>query len=116
LHLAFPDGSKAHLHNSWLWPIVERGLTIVGEKGMLVYDELAQNVKMVKKRIDENLQNIDDGEEIVFQGSGQPLRLELEHFIDSCMTRNSPNSCGQNGLNVVNVLDTAEKLLKASRN
>ncbi len=115
LHLTFPDGSKAHLHNSWLWPIVERGLIIIGEKGMLVYDEIAQNVKLVKKTIDTNLQNVDDGEETVFEGSGQPLRLELDHFVDCCRTRNSPKSCGQNGLDVVRVLDQAEKILKSAR-
>ena len=86
-----------HLHNSWLWPIVERGLIIVGEKGMLVYDEIAQNVKLVRKSIDTNLQNIDNGEEIVFEGSGQPLRLELEHFVHCYQTRQKPNSSGEDG-------------------
>jgi len=115
LHLTFPDGSKAHLHNSWLWPIVERGLIIVGEKGMLVYDEIAQNVKLVKKTIDADLQNLDEGEEIVFEGSGQPLRIELDHFVDCCKNRSIAKSCGQNGLDVVRVIDQAEKLLKAQR-
>ena len=112
LHLTFPDGSKAHLHNSWLWPIVERGLIIVGEKGMLVYDEINQNVKLVKKTIDADLQNVDEGEEVVFEGSGQPLRIELEHFVHCCKTRNKPNSCGQNGHDVVNVIAQAEALLR----
>lgn len=115
LHLTFPDGSKAHLHNSWLWPIVERGLIIVGEKGMLVYDEINQNVKLVKKTIDADLQNVDEGEAVVFEGSGQPLRIELEHFIFCCETRNKPNSCGQNGHDVVNVIAQAEGLLKSQR-
>jgi len=112
LHLTFPDGSKAHLHNSWLWPIVERGLIIIGEKGMLVYDEINQNVKLVKKTIDSDLQNVDAGEEIVFEGSGQPLRIELDHFVDCCQTRSKPNSCGQNGFDVVNVIAQAEALLR----
>jgi predicted dehydrogenase len=115
LHLTFPDESKAHLHNSWLWPIVERGLIIIGEKGMLVYDEIAQNVKLVKKTIDSNLNNVDAGEEIVFEGSGQPLRIELEHFVDCCKNRTKPNSCGQNGLDVVTVLAKAEEILKSQR-
>ena len=44
VHLHFPSGIRAHLHNSWLWPENRRGLTIVGEKGMLVYDEVNQRV------------------------------------------------------------------------
>lgn len=116
LHLTFPDGMKAHLHNSWLWPIVERGLFVIGEKGMLVYDEMAQNVRFVRKTIDENLQNVDEGEEVVFEGSGQPLRIELEHFVACCKERTRPNSCGNNGLDVIRVLDKAEKILQAQRN
>lgn len=112
LHLNFPDGSMAHLHNSWLWPRVERGLVIVGEKGMLVYDEVAQTVSLAKKTIDADLQNVDQGEEVVFEGSGQPLKIELEHFIDSCQTRNTPKSSGQNGLDVVSVLEQAENILR----
>ena len=115
LHLTFPDGAKANLHNSWLWPIVERGLIIVGEKGMFVYDEIGQNVKLVRKTIDSELQNVDEGEEIVYEGSGQPLRIELDHFVDCCKTRNKPNSCGQNGLDVIRVIDKAEKILKQAR-
>ena len=115
LHLTFPDGSKAHLHNSWLWPTVERSLIITGEKGMLVYDELEQNVKIIRKTIDSNLQNIDRGEEVAYQGNGQPLGIELEHFIHCCNTRNRPYSCGQSGLEVVKVLDQAENILKRYR-
>ncbi|MDB4704253.1 Gfo/Idh/MocA family oxidoreductase [Akkermansiaceae bacterium] len=115
LHLTFPDGSKAHLHNSWLWPIVERGLIIVGETGILVYDEIAQNVKLVKKTINHDLQNVDEGEEVVFEGSGQPLRIELDHFLECCKTRNKPVSCGHNGYEVVKVLMEAESLLKEQR-
>ena len=115
LHLTFPDGSKAHLHNSWLWPTVERGLIIVGEKGMLVYDEIAQNITFVKKMIDSDLQNVDDGRQVVFEGSSQPLRIELEHFVDCCKNRSKPKSCGGNGLGVVKVLAQAEKLLDEKR-
>ncbi|MDA7869552.1 Gfo/Idh/MocA family oxidoreductase [Akkermansiaceae bacterium] len=115
LHLTFPDGSKAHLHNSWLWPIVERGLIIIGEKGILRYDEIAQNIIFVKKTIDSDLLNVDEGEEVVFEGSGQPLRIELEHFVDCCKNRTKANSCGQNGLEVVRVINQAEALLEAQR-
>lgn len=115
LHLGFPDGIKAHLHNSWLWPVVERSLTIVGDKGILLYDELAQNVTLHRKGIDSELQNLDDGEEVVFDGSGQPLRIELEHFIECCTSRNEPRSGAQNGLDVVRVLSQAEEILESSR-
>lgn len=108
LHMEFTGGIKAHLHNSWLWPENRRRLTVVGEKGMLVYDELAQSVVLHRKSIDSGLQNQDQGEEVVFEGSGQPLRLQMEHFIECIKTRSTPRSDGRNGLDVVRVLDSAK--------
>ncbi len=106
LHMEFPGGVKAHLHNSWLWPENRRRLTVVGEKGMLVYDEVAQNVILHRKSIDADLQNQDQGAEVLFEGSGQPLRLEMEHFIECINTRATPCSDGSNGLDVVRVLES----------
>jgi predicted dehydrogenase len=81
-------------------------LTVVGEKGMLVYNELAQNVTLHRKTIDSDLQNQDGGEEVVFEGSGQALRLEMQHFIECVRTRATPRSDGKNGLDVLRVLDS----------
>ena len=105
VHMTFPSGVKAHLHNSWLWPENRRGLTVVGEKGMLVYDEVNQRVIHHRKTIDGDLQNQDFGEEIVFTGAGQPLAIELAHFLECCEKRCSPISDGNNGLRTVQILE-----------
>lgn len=107
VHLSFADGLKAHLHNSWLWPENRRRLTVIAEKGMLVYDEISQLVTLHRKTIDGALQNQDAGEEVAFSGNGQPLRLELEHFIHCVKNRCQPISNGQNGVDVVRVLEKA---------
>ena len=112
LHLAFEDGMKASLHNSWFWPRVERELIVTGEKGILVFDELNHRIIFHDKTVDEDLQHHDEGEEVIFEGSGEPLRLELEHFLDCCRSRNAPISDGRNGFDVVSVLHEAEKILK----
>ena len=76
---------------------------------MLVYDEVAQNVILHRKTINSDLENQDEGEEVVFEGSGQPLRLEMEHFIGCINTRAIPRSDGMNGLDVVRVLESAKE-------
>ena len=105
VHMEFVGGVRAHLHNSWLWPENRRQLTIVGEKGMLVYDEVTGTVTMHSKTIDKDLNNRDEGSEVVFEGSEPPLRLELEHFIDCVRNRTQPIADGNNGLAVVSVLE-----------
>ena len=115
LHLRFPDGTAANLHNSWLWPKVERGLVVVGEKGMLEYDETGQQVIFHRKTINASLVNVEDGEEVVFAGNSQPLRLEMEHFITCCRDRLRPLSDARGGLAVVEVLARAEECLQKER-
>lgn len=105
LHMKFANGVVANLHNSWLWPRVERELIVTGEKGMLVYDELNQQVILHRKTIDSDLQNVDEGTEVVFEGAAQPLRLELEHFLECCESGATPIADGANGVDVVRVLE-----------
>ena len=106
VHMTFESGTKAHLHSSWIWPENSRFMRIIGSKGMLVYDELKQTVTLHKKRIGEDLENIDEGEETLFEGSAQPLRLEMEHFVHCIKTRETPISDGLSGLAVIRVLES----------
>lgn len=113
LHLEFSSGMKAHLHNSWLWPRVERELIVAGERGILVFDELNSKVILHRKTVDSGLAHHDEGTEVLFEGSGQPLRLELKHFLECCENRTQPRSNGRNGYEVVQVLQEAESQLRA---
>lgn len=105
VHLTFEDGIKAHLHNSWLWPEDRRRLTIVGEKGILVYDETQSRVTWHHKTIDHDLMNHDEGQEVVYEGHTPPLRLELDHFHQCIQKRTQPVSDAHNGLMVVETLE-----------
>jgi predicted dehydrogenase len=109
VHMKFSNGVQAHLHTGWLWPERRRRLTVVGQKGMLVFDELAQQVTLHRKTIDENLNNRDEGEEVVFENSDPPLKLEIEHFLTCCQTRQTPKSDGKSALQVIKVLERVEK-------
>lgn len=113
LHLSFPGGVFAHLHASWLWPEKHRRLTVIGEEGMLVYDEIAQTVTWHKKSINSKLENVDKGEEVVFRGDAEPLKIELSHFIECCKNRAKPYSDGESAVAVVQVLEKANHLLEA---
>ena len=73
---------------------------------MLVYNEMEQTVVLHTKRIGSDLENIDQGEEQLFEGSDQPLRLEMEHFIDCIRSREEPISNGRSGAEVIRVLES----------
>jgi predicted dehydrogenase len=107
LTLRLESGAVGHVHNSWLWPVLRRCLTVVGSAGMLVYDEVAQTVTWHDKGITPDLANRDAGSEVVFEGAGKPLTLEMEHFVDCCQTGRTPISDGRSALEVVRVLERA---------
>ena len=109
-HMNFASGVKAHLHNSWLWPEDRRRLTLVGEKGMLVYDEVNSEVALHKKTINPALQNQDEGVESLFAADSewQPLKVELEHFLECVQSRSTPISDGKNGASVIKALETIQ--------
>lgn len=115
LHLTFPRGVHAHLHTSWLWPEKTRRLVLVGSEGMIVYDELSHSVTLHHKGIHLDLSNRDDGSEIMFQGNGEPLRIECQHFLDCIASRKTPLSDGHSGVEVVRVMELATQSLKEQR-
>ncbi|MCE5313796.1 MAG: Gfo/Idh/MocA family oxidoreductase [Armatimonadota bacterium] len=109
VEMTFPGGVKNYLHCSWLWPVKDRGMMVIGSEGMLVYNELEQNVTLHRKTIGSDLKNVDNGSEVVYEGSGQPLTLELTHFLECCAQRKTPMSGGESGVEVIKVLQTASE-------
>lgn len=116
LHLSYESGVKAHLHVSWLWPFKERNLTIIGEKGMLRFDELTAEVSLYKCHVNPDKSISNDGAEIVFSFAGEPLALELQHFLDCIISRQTPKSDGAQGVRVVKLLEQASKQLMKQHN
>lgn len=113
LHAVYPGGVRSHLHVSWLWPERSRRTVVVGSKGMLVYDELAQTVTLHHKSVGGDLLNVDGGSEVAFEGEAQPLTLEMEHFIQCIQDRSVPRSGPQNAVDVVRVLQQAKETMHA---
>lgn len=107
----FPGGARADLHTSWLWPEMQRRMIVRGSKAMLVYDEVAQTVTLHRKSIGEDLQNVDEGSEVIYEGHAQPLRLELEHFLERMDDRQPARSDGRSALEVMRVLERISDIL-----
>ena len=57
--------------------------------------------------ITETLTNRDDGSEVVYRGGGEPLKLELEHFVDCVNHRTAPKTDGESAVAVLKVLEAA---------
>ncbi len=126
----FASGRIAHLHTSWLDPHKVRRATLVGSRKMVVIDdvEAIEKVRIYDKGVDfrpteprmyetyTEAMTIRDGDIYIPRISMQePLRLECEHFIRCVRERRQPKSDVHNGLQVVRVLEAAQRSLRSGR-
>ena len=116
---SFESGALAHVDVSWLNPRKVRQITIVGDKKMAVWDDLAlQHPIQIFDRhvelpeisdtyLDHKTAVVDGGVFIPSVRLNQPLAAECSHFIDCIANGEQPQTDGRNGLQVVLALEAA---------
>lgn len=116
-HFDFPSGVQAHIFVSWLHPVKEQKLVVVGSQQMAVFDDTAEHKLVLyphkvewRNRIPTAVKA--DGE-IVQLEDREPLRVECQHFLDCIEARSTPVSNGAEGLRVLRVLDACQRALSS---
>lgn len=120
----FANGGFCTIQSSWLDPNKVREMTFVGEKRMLVYNDLEpiEKIKVYDKRV-EKPPHYDTFAEFhysyhygdmysPFLKQFEPLKEECQHFIDCINKKCKSISCGLEGLKVVQILSAATESLK----
>ena len=125
LTIAFAGGAVAHLHASWLDPVKTRRLTVIGDRAMAVFDDLADPADRLRVFDKGFAVTSGPGGAAVIAtrdggaarslplASADTLRLECSHFADCVRTRRMPLSDGREGLRVIRVLAAADASMKA---
>jgi UDP-2-acetamido-3-amino-2,3-dideoxy-glucuronate N-acetyltransferase len=114
-HFDFPSGVQAHIFVSWLHPVKEQRLVVVGSEKMAVFDDTAEH-KLVLYPHKVAWPNrvptaVKAAGEIVDLEECEPLRAECRHFLDCIASGTSPVSNGAEGLRVLKVLDACQRAL-----
>lgn len=127
--LNYPNGIIAHIHASWLDPRKIRTITVVGDKKMLVFDDLnaGEPIRIYDKRVmkkkyrydydtfEEFKMIIQEGEVVIPKVKMvEPLKDECHHFLECLRRRKRPLSNGTEGIKVVKVLNAVDKSLKSN--
>lgn len=112
--LEFPNGLKAHIFVSWLHPFKEQKLIVVGSKAMAVFDDLSREKLFIyPHKIEWTNGKIPVAYKAEFipipVEQGEPLRLELEHFISCVLSRKRPLTDGREAIRVLRVIDASER-------
>jgi predicted dehydrogenase len=120
-HLGFAGGVTAHIHVSWLDPRKERRLTVVGARRMATFDDMEpeRTLTVYDKGFDPGAGA--GGDYVARSGEQrspaisrrEPLRIELEHFLECLRDGTPPRSGGSEGLRVVRVLAALQESLDA---
>ena len=121
LHLNFPSGIDANAHLSWLDPHKTRRMTIVGDKKMVVFDDMEPRNKLAI--FDKGVEWTEKGGISVRYGDiylpsillHEPLTTACKHFIDCVENEKKPKSDGNSGLEVLKVLKKAQESLERKR-
>lgn len=115
VHLDFANGINAHVHVSRHSPYRERRFTVIGSKGMAVWDDLADwpaKLAVYRHSIEPNGSNWNHAlsePEYVPLDANMALTDELSHFIDCIATGGTPRTDGRQGVAVLRVLERASR-------
>jgi predicted dehydrogenase len=121
--MKFSNGLLAFIQTSWLDPDKIRKMTIIGSKKMMVYDDVqpTEKIRIYDKGVEvpeyydtyaEFHYSYKYGDIVIPKiDGGEPLRTELDHFIDCIKNDETPLSDGNDGLHVVQILEAAGKSL-----
>jgi len=116
-NLSFPSGAKAHIFVSWLHPYKEQRLVVIGEKQMVLFDDVAPVNKLLSysHKIDwvdgQPVPRPEQAVPIEFE-MREPLKTECLHFIECIRSRKIPRTDGVSGLKVLKILETCESYLR----
>jgi predicted dehydrogenase len=122
--LSYPGKRTAIIHSSWLDPRKVREMTIVGSKRMIVYDDLAplEKIRVFDARV-ECPPHYDTFAEFQYAyhygdvyapyiKQEEPLKTECQHFLDCIKHGTTPLTDGNQGLELVRILEASSESLK----
>lgn len=115
--LRYPQNVYAHIHVSWVHPFKEHRLVIIGDKSMIVFEDSKKEHKLLlyPKGIDwlngEPIKR--EGEfQVITYSEDEPLKLELQHFLECMETRSKPLTDGEHAIKVLRILELAQERLQ----
>lgn len=124
LTIYYSDHTIAHLHVNWLSPVKIRQIIIGGSNKMLVFDDMAMSEKIKVYDSGVKLSNREDIYETLVQyrtgdmyspalSNKEALKEEVEHFYNCIKNGQSTDTDGESGLDVVKIINAANKSIKA---
>jgi len=113
--LFFKDGKSAHIHVSWLEPEKLHQTVVIGDKGMLVFNDTKQEDKLKLVKYNYDMSNVllnKEEERIVDFEPLQPLKQECMHFIECIENNKPPLTDGKSACRVMKAIEAVDQAVK----
>jgi UDP-2-acetamido-3-amino-2,3-dideoxy-glucuronate N-acetyltransferase len=115
-YMKYPNNVHAHIFVSWLHPFKEQRLVVIGDKGMLVFEDSLKNEKLKFYRkgfsvVNGSLEKFDSDYEVINYAEKAPLEEEQKHFFDCILNNRIPRTDGIHAQEVLEVLEMAQSRL-----
>lgn len=116
-NLLFDSGMRAHIFVSWLHPHKEQRLVVIGSKKMVVFEDsrATGKVMLYDKEIAWKNGNYEvsqtQGTPVEY-AADEPLRVECREFAECILTRRRPRTSGEDGVNVLRVLQACQRSIE----
>ncbi|MEQ1509323.1 MAG: Gfo/Idh/MocA family oxidoreductase [Sphingopyxis sp.] len=117
MHIDFDDGMTAEVRSSWCHPEKEQKLIVVGDTAMAVFDDTAaweDKLTLTSYTIDRQLPRpkaIRGNVQAINVEKGEPLLLEMQHFIDCVDANERPLTDADEAIAVLAVLQAGQRSL-----
>jgi predicted dehydrogenase len=123
IDIGYPDGVLFHIELSWLAPTKLRRTVLVGSERMVVYEDTgAEQVRIFDRGVESLPDHQTFGEFQLSYRSGdvltpriaadEPLRLEVQDFVEAIVDGHEPTSNAALGHSVVQMIEAAETSLE----
>ena len=116
-YLKYPNNVHAHIFVSWLHPFKEHRVVVIGDKGMLVFEDSLKNekLKFYKKGfsvVNGSIEKFDSDYQVISIPETAPLEEEQRHFFDCIINDKTPRTDGLHAKDVLDVLEISQIKLK----
>lgn len=114
--LKYKNNIHAHIFVSWLHPFKEQRLVVIGDKGMIVFEDSLKNekLKFYKKGfsiVGDSLEKFESEYEVIHFENKQALEEEQIHFFNSIINDTVPKTDGHHAREVLDILEQAQNNL-----
>lgn len=112
--LGFPSGLSAMIQVSWLHPVKEHRLSVIGSEAMAVFDDTrpwSEKLTLYRHRVTPSLAIEREEPVPVLLAEREPLKEECRHFIARMADGGPPLTGGTEALRVMDILARAEGAL-----